>query len=104
MAATARAGGTIGVTFIDQQYKAALRKLEYEEKTGRLISAEEVKRDASRVGMIVKERVSAWPGRTAPLVAPISDIFEVEQILKREGDQLLTEISKEFERAANESL
>ena len=77
-----------------ETYAGARQKLEYEKEKKLLINAEDVKKDAERAARIVKERVTAWPGRTAPLVAPVSDVFEVEQILKRESDQLLEEISK----------
>lgn len=79
-----------------ETYLAALKKLEYEQKNGELILAEDVKHDAARAARIVKGAVSSWPGRTAPLLAPVSDVFEVEQILKRECDQLLNEIADEF--------
>ena len=77
-----------------ETYLGALRKLEYEKESGKLINADDVRKDAEKEARIVKERVIAWPGRTAPLVAPVTDEFEVEQILKRETDQLLEEISK----------
>ena len=76
------------------QYKAALKKLEYEEKTGKLILASEVVRDATRAARIVKDLVSSWPARTAPIITPLTDVFEVEQALKRECDYLLTQISE----------
>lgn len=81
---------------LDRSYAAALKKLEFEEKSGELISAEDVKRDAERAARIVKDLVTSWPGRTAPIVAPITDVFEVEQALKRECDQLLNEIADKF--------
>lgn len=96
---TARQAGTGGISYanarsLNEQYKAALKKLEYEEKTSKLINTDAVKRDAARAARIVKELVTSWPGRTAPIITPLTDVFEVEQALKRECDLLLTEISK----------
>ena len=87
-----------------ETYLGALRELEYKKEKGLLIDADGVRRDAEKAARIVKERVTAWPGRTAPLLAAITDEFECEQILIKECNQLLEEISQEFKRAANESL
>lgn len=97
---TAHAAGTGGISYADarklnEQYKAALKKLEYEEKSGKTVNTDTVKRDAERAARIVKDLVTSWPGRTAPIITPLTDVFEVEQALKQETDQLLTEISKE---------
>ncbi|MBC8394274.1 MAG: HNH endonuclease [Deltaproteobacteria bacterium] len=77
-----------------ETYTGYLKQLEFDEKKGNLLNADDVKKDAEKAARIVKERVTAWPGRTAPLVAPITDEFEVEQVLKLECDRLLEEISK----------
>ncbi len=78
-----------------ETYLGALRKLEYDKESGKSLDAESVKRDADRAARIVKELVTSWPGRTAPIITPLTDVFEVEQALKRECDQLLSEIAKE---------
>ncbi len=78
-----------------ETYLGALRKIEYDKESGKSLDAEDVKRDAERVARIVKEKVTSWPGRTAPIITPLTDVFEVEQALKKECDQLLNEISKE---------
>jgi len=83
---------------VKETYLGALRKLEYEEKSGKTVSTDSVKRDAERAARIVKDLVTSWPGRTAPIVTPLTDVFEVEQALKKECDLLLTEISKEVLR------
>lgn len=74
--------------------RAKLARLEREQLEGELIPAEDVRRDAAFAGRMVKEKVSAWPGRVAPLVAVESDVFKVDQILRRECNQLLEEISE----------
>jgi len=81
-----------------ETYLAALKKLEYEQKCGELIPAEQVKRDAERAARIVKEKVTSWPGRVAALVAVEPDPFKCDQILRQECNQLLDEIAKEVLR------
>ena len=97
---TAEKAGIAGVDYntahtLHEQYRAALRKLEYEEKRGQLISADQVRRDADSAARLVKDKVTTWPSRIAPLIAAESDLFKCEQILKQECDQLLEEISQE---------
>jgi len=79
---------------VDQQYKAGLRKLEYEIKRGKLIEADQVRKDADKAARLVKEKVNAWPGRVSALVAAEDDQFKCEQILKKECNELLDEISE----------
>ncbi len=99
MEGKAREGGTAGMTYstartLSEQYRAALRKLEYDEKSGKLILASKVARDADSVGRLIKERLTAIPIRIAPLVAVKSDPFECEQVIKKEINQILEELSK----------
>ncbi len=96
-------GGTAGMTYsmartLSEQYRAALRKLEYDEKSGKLILSNKVARDADSVGRLIKERLIAIPVRIAPLVAVKSDPFECEQVIKKEINQILEELSKEVLR------
>ena len=79
-----------------ETYLGYLKKLEYEERAGKTVNTDTVRRDAERAARIVKELVTSWPGRTAPIITPLTDVFEVEQALKKECDQLLNEISKEI--------
>ena len=96
----AQAAWTGGITRADAerinaQYNAALKKLTYEERTGKVIMASEVAKDAAHAGRLVKERLTAIPARIAPLVAIESDPFQCEQVMKKEINQILEEISKE---------
>lgn len=100
MEGKAKEGGTAGITYneartLSEQYRAALRKLEYEEKSGKLILASEVAKDADHIGRLIKERLTAIPIRIAPLIAVQNDPFECEQIIKTEINQILQELSKE---------
>jgi len=78
---------------IKEQYMAALKKLEYEQKSKLLIPADDVRRDAEKIGGFVKSKLQAIPARIAALVAVEPDSFECEQILKKEINQILEELS-----------
>ena len=78
---------------LNEKYKAALKKLDYEQKSLQLTPSDEVKREADFAGRLVKQKVSSWPGRVYALVAAESDPFKCEQILKKECNELLEEIS-----------
>lgn len=75
--------------------RAKLARLEREQLESELIPAEDVKRDAARAARVVKDKISSWPGRVAALVAVESDVFKVDQILRKECNQLLDEVAKE---------
>jgi hypothetical protein len=90
---TAEGGTYSDMRLLNEKYKAALKKLDYEQKSLQLIDADEVKREADFAGRLVKQKVSSWPGRVSALVAAESDPFKCEQILKKECNELLEEIS-----------
>lgn len=95
---TAKEGGTVGMSYntahtLHEQYRAALRRLEYEEKKAELIPAESVRKDADALGRLVKGLFTAMPPRTAPLLAAESDPFKVQQMMIKEINQILDEIS-----------
>jgi len=98
MESTARTAGTKGMDYntartLHEQYRAALSKLEYEEKSGKLIPAEQVRKDADALGRLVKGLFTAMPPRTAPLLAAETDPFKVQQMMIKEVNQILTEIA-----------
>lgn len=73
--------------------RASIEEFKKGELEKSLIPADEVKKEADFAGRLVKQRVTAWPGRVSPLLAPVDDQFEIEQILIRETRSLLEEIS-----------
>jgi len=98
MESTAKAGGTKGMDYntartLLTQYSAAIKKLEYETETKKLIPAEQVRRDADALGRLVKGLFTAMPPRTAPLLAAETDPFKVQQMMIKEINQILTEIA-----------
>ena len=92
------AAETGGMTYdqarrLNEQYKAALKKLEYDRLRGSFILAEKVKKDGDTIGRLIKEHVKAIPGRISALVAGESDPHKCEQILILELNRMLQDMS-----------
>lgn len=78
----------------NEQYKAALKKLEYEQKAGKLIEVERVQGVGFDAGRMIKERCLSIADRCSPLVAAESDQFRCKQILVKEISQILEGLSE----------
>lgn len=50
-------------------YQALLRKLEHEIKSGRLVDAEQVRKDVTDISRVERDAWINWPSRVAPLIA-----------------------------------
>jgi len=78
---------------IRENYKAALSKLEYEEKIGKLIEVEKVKNVFFRKARIVRDNLLNIPDRIAMRLINKKDPDEIKQILEKEIRQVLEELS-----------
>ena len=77
---------------IDTNYKALLRKQEYEEKQGKLIPADQVEKEAFEAGRKIRDQLQSIPDRCATLVAAELDPFECKQILMKEINHILYDL------------
>lgn len=77
-----------------EKYLAALRKLEFEEKSGKLISAAEVEREAFNIARTVRDSLLNIPGRIDAILAAESDKAKVSEILTNEIRQTLEILSR----------
>lgn len=66
------------------EYKAALARLDYEQKCGRLISAEQLELEAARVGKAVRDSLLNIPKRLAGELAGETDQHRIMVILTDE--------------------
>ncbi len=57
----------------DMVFKAKLRKMEYDQRMGKLVEAELVKQRWSAIYRLMVDRILAWPNRLAPEVAALTD-------------------------------
>lgn len=81
-----------------EAYKAKLAKLEYEEKVGKLIDAENVKAEAFRTGRIVRDAMLMIPQRVQEMLATITDAHEIGEVLSREITIALDKLSNQMMR------
>jgi hypothetical protein len=87
--AVAETGGTRAMDYntartINEQYKAALKKLEYQRLSGSLIPAEEVRNDAFLTGRRVRDALLGIPDRISASLAAKSDVDEIKKMLNEE--------------------
>lgn len=78
---------------LNEQYKAALNKLEYEQKSGKLIDASEVEKRAFLAGRLIRDQLLSIPDRCSALVAAESDAFNCKQIILKEINYILENLS-----------
>ena len=70
-------------------FRARLRKLEYETKSGKLIPADEVKVQWFKLGRQIRDKLLAMPAKLAPQLAALSDMREVRELLDAEIEAIL---------------
>jgi hypothetical protein len=79
---------------LNEQYKAAIRKLEYEEKTGKLVDAAKVREAAFSVGRRIRDALLNLPDRLAAILAAEGEEGKIREHLNREFIAVLEELSK----------
>ena len=81
---------------IREAYAARLAKLDFEERTGKLISADQVKVETFNLARRLRDRIQQLPRRVAPqIVATVvkqPDVREVEALLDTEIHEALSEL------------
>jgi hypothetical protein len=81
---------------IREAYQAKLAKIEYEEKTDRLINAELVRKQAFEMGRILRDSLLTIPSRISNELIGVNSAFEIEEIIERELLSSLNELSREI--------
>lgn len=89
MVQTTEKAGTAGLSFHDartlsQRYKAALLKVELDEKMGGLVNAEQVRISAFNRGRSVRDSLLNISDRISPILAAEPDQLKVSALLTRE--------------------
>ncbi len=69
---------------INEAYKARLAKLEFEEKSGKLIDAEQVKLEQFTAGRMIRDAIMAVPDRISAKLASMTDPHAVHRELHAE--------------------
>lgn len=83
---------------VRENYLARLAKLEYEQKIGKLISADEVRLKAFNAARAARDALNTMEDRLAPILASITDLQEVRRVLRedirRTCERIATDIAK----------
>lgn len=87
---------------LEAAYKAQLARLEYEEKSGDLISTEAVRKQAFKLARLTRDAMLAIPDRVSAEIAGITDAFEIHKKLMAEIRMAINEVSKEVEDEPSE--
>ncbi len=83
----------------DMVFKAKLRKMEYDQRMGKLVEAELVKQRWSAIYRLMVDRILAWPNRLAPEVAALTDERQVREAILREVRGLVNELRADVQYA-----
>jgi hypothetical protein len=83
----------------DMVFKARLRKMEYDQRMGRLMETDLFRQRIEAIYVVIRETVMAWPNRVAPEVAPLTDEREVWDVLMREARILLQDTHRAVQHA-----
>ena len=73
-------------------YDAMLKKLEYEEKAGKLVSRAQVESDIFAASRASRDHLLMIPKRVAPRIIGLNSISEIEYILTQEITNSLTSL------------
>lgn len=83
----------------DMVFKARLRKMEYDQRMGKLMETDLFRQRIEAILVAIKETVMAWPNRVAPEVAPLTDERAVWEVLMREVRVLLNDTRSAVQHA-----
>lgn len=83
----------------DMVFKAKLRKMEFDLRTGKLVEAEIVKQRWSTILRLIVDRILAWPNRLAPEVAALTEERQVREAILREARVLVNDLRSEVQYA-----
>ncbi|MBF0142867.1 MAG: hypothetical protein HQL59_05345 [Magnetococcales bacterium] len=79
---------------IRETYNAKLTRMDYEERQGKLLKAEDVARDAFEMARRVRDRLLGIPSRMAAVLASETDAKTIERLLDQELRIALEELSR----------
>lgn len=94
--------GGIGVSYqqsraIREAYEARLKKLEFDERTGKLIPTEIVQREAFNAARKTRDMILNVPDKVIPLLIGRTDIHEMKEILRKELLRTLENLANLFD-------
>ena len=79
---------------IREAYMARLAKLDFDEKSGKLLEADKVRVASFNAARAARDMLLAVPDRVAPLVTGVTDQHEINRVLTDEMRRVCVEIAK----------
>jgi hypothetical protein len=89
--------GVADAAAVLKTYQARLAKLDFEEKAGKLVSAEEVKMDAFKTARSVRDAMMAIPAKISAELAGETNPFTIHRALEKEIRIALENLSVSLE-------
>jgi hypothetical protein len=94
-------GGASGSSFAQARtaemvYRARLRKLEFEIRSGKFLPTDEVKVKWYTVTRQIRDKALALPAKLAPQLAALSDVAEIRDLLEAEITAFLRGLQEEI--------
>jgi len=86
---------------IREAYLARLSKLEYEEKTGKLVNIDAVRVVGFNAARQARDKLMNMPDRLSPLLAGMDDSHEIHRLLSAEIRLLCEELSNDAQSSQN---
>jgi hypothetical protein len=80
---------------LHERYKGALKQLEFDQKSGRLVPADEVKAAAFEIGRSIRDQIMNIPPRLGPILAGESDPNRIVKMLNDEFRKALEQMTDE---------
>jgi hypothetical protein len=78
---------------LHERYKAALKQLEFDQKSGRLVSADEVKSAAFEIGRSIRDQIMNIAPRLGPILAGESDPNRITKMLHDQFRKALEQLT-----------
>lgn len=86
-----------------EAYQAKLAQLEFQQKSGLMVSKDEVKSGIFTAGRKLRDNLMQIPNRLAPRLAGETDQHVITMLLTEEFKSALEELARDFERNAGNS-
>lgn len=92
--------GAAGTSFaasraVRETYQARLAKLEFEQKSGKLVEVDQIKVRAFKLARSARDQLLTMPDRLAPILASETDVLEVHRLLTEDIERTCERIAAE---------
>jgi len=86
---------------LNEKYKALSAQIDYEQKIGKLLTAEDVGNAIASASVVIRTRLENLPDSLAPRLASESDEAKIRSLMMTHIEEMLTELSRQFSKSIN---